>query len=147
MPPPGDVGRGRTWVTRANVKVDRIASAWLIRRFIDPDARFLWLETPQDCPVDAIGFDFDGATFTHTDHRVTFEVLLTSFDLAADPALTRLGVLVHSLDVGGVPVPEAAGFEAILIGMRASGADDDQILTAMTSVLNALYSAFGQETP
>jgi hypothetical protein len=122
-----------------------VASAWLIRRFIDPEARFVWLRAPQDCPADAIGFDFDGAMFTHTENRVTFEVLLASFDLDIDPALTRLGILVHALDVGGVPVPEAAGFEAILTGARASYADDDQILAAMTPVLDALYIAFGQE--
>jgi hypothetical protein len=139
--------RGKLWATRHRVWVDRIASAWLIRRFIDPEARFLWIHTPQDCPADAIGFDFDGAAFTHTDHRVTFEVLVASFGLATDPALTRLGMLVHALDVGGVPVPEAAGFEAILTGVRASCTDDDQVLTAMTPVLNALYAAFGQETP
>jgi len=86
--------RGKVWATRHRVWVDRVASAWLIRRFIDPDARFLWLPTPQDCPPEAIGFDFDGAAFTHTGHRVTFEVFVTSFDLATDPALRRLGVLV-----------------------------------------------------
>jgi hypothetical protein len=139
--------RGKVWATRQRVWVDRVASAWLIRRFIDPDARFLWLPTPQDCPPEAIGFDFDGAAFTHTGHRVTFEVFVASFDLATDPALRRLGVLVHALDVGGVPVPEAAGFEAILTGVRASGADDDQAVAAMTPVLDALYTAFGQETP
>jgi len=134
------------WVTREHPKIDRIACPWLIRRFIDPEARFVWIQTPQDCPVDAIGFDFDSAAFTHTDHRVTFEVLLASFDLTVDPALTRLGVLVHSLDVGGVPIPEAAGFEAILTGVRASCTDDDQVLAAMMPVLDALYTAFGQET-
>ena len=139
--------RGKLWATRQRVWVDRVASAWLIRRFIDPKARFLWLTTPQDCPADAIGFDFDGAAFTHTGHRVTFEVFVASFDLGTDPALARLGVLVHALDVGGVPVPEAAGFEAILTGVRASGADDDQVLAAMMPVLDALYTAFGQETP
>jgi hypothetical protein len=137
--------RGKWWATRQRLWVDRVASAWLIRRFIDPEARFLWLQTPQDCPAEAIGFDFDGAAFTHTDNRVTFEVLVASFDLATDAALTRLGVLVHSLDVGGVPVPEAAGFEAILTGVRASGSDDDQVLAHMTPVLNALYTAFSQE--
>ena len=75
---------GSVWATRQRVWVDRVASAWLIRRFIDPDARFLWLTTPQDCPADAIGFDFDGAAFTHTGHRVTFEVFVASFDLGAD---------------------------------------------------------------
>ena len=67
--------------------------------------------------------------------------------LETDPALARLGVLVHALDVGGVPVPEAAGFEAILTGVRASCSDDDQVLAAMMPVLDALYTAFGQETP
>jgi hypothetical protein len=139
--------RGKLWATRQRLWVDRVASAWLIQRFIDPEARFLWLTTPQDCPAEAIGFDFDGAAFTHTDHRVTFEVLVASFDLVQDPALARLGMLVHALDVGGVPVPEAAGFEAILTGVRASCTHDDQVLAAMTPVLNALYAAFCQETP
>jgi len=137
--------RGKRWATRRQVWVDRVASAWLIRRFIDPEAQFLWLPTPQECPADAVGFDFDGAAFTHTDHRVTFEVLVASFDLATDPALARLGMLVHALDVGGVPVPEAAGFEAILTGVRASCTDDDQVLAATMPVLDALYATFGQE--
>jgi len=139
--------RGKLWATRQRVWVDRVASAWLIRRFIDPNARFLWLKTPQDCPANAIGFDFDGAAFTHTGQRVTFEVFIASFALETDPALARLGMLVHALDVGGVPVPEAAGFEAILTGVRASGADDDQVLAAMMPVLDALYTAFSQEIP
>jgi hypothetical protein len=139
--------RGKRWATRQRLWVDRVASAWLIRRFIDPEARFVWLATPQECPADAIGFDFDGDMFTHTDTRVTFEVLLASFDLTTDAALVRLGVLVHALDVGGVPVPEAAGFEAILTGARAYCADDDQLLTEITPMLNALYMAFRQETP
>jgi hypothetical protein len=139
--------RGKRWATRRRLWVDRVASAWLIQRCIDPEARFVWLITPQECPADAIGFDFDGAMFTHTDTHVTFEVLLASFDLTTDAALVRLGVLVHSLDVGGVPVPEAAGFEAILTGARTYCTDDDQLLTEMTPVLNALYMAFRQETP
>jgi hypothetical protein len=141
------VYRGKRWATRQRLWVDRVASAWLIRRWIDPEACFLWLQTLQECPTDAIGFDFDGATFTHTDTRVTFEVLLASFDLVTDAALARLGVLVHSLDVGGAPVPEAAGFEAILTGARAYCVDDDQLLTEMTPVLNALYMAFRQDIP
>src|SRR5262245_7301746 len=139
--------RGKLWATRQRVWVDRGARAWLIRRFIEPEACVLRRKTRHDCPADALGFDFDGAAFTHTNNRITFEVLLASFDLATDPALTRLGVLVHTLDVGGIPVPEAAGFEAILTGVRASGADDDQVLAAMMPVLDALYTAFGQETP
>ncbi len=73
--------RGRVWATRRRPWVDRLASAWLIRRFIDPQARFVWLKSPADAPKRALGFDFDGATFTHVGARVTFETLLASFGL------------------------------------------------------------------
>jgi hypothetical protein len=137
--------QGRTWATRAHLWVDRVACAWLIRRFIDPHAQFLWLKTPKACPATALGFDFDHARFTHVGERVTFEVLLASFDLGHDAALTRLGMLVHYLDAGGVPVPEAAGFEAILSGVRDQSRGDDAVLEAMTPVLDALYTRFGQD--
>jgi hypothetical protein len=134
--------QGRLWATRRRLWVDRVASAWLIRRFIDRDARFQWLARPADCPRKALGFDFDGATFTHVGERVTFEVLMASFGLEEDPALLRLGALVHSLDVGGNPVPEAAGFEAVLAGARERAADDDALLTDMSAVLDSLYTHF-----
>jgi hypothetical protein len=69
--------QGRLWATRRRPWVDRVASAWLIRRFIDPAARFRWLAKPEDCPKRALGFDFDGAAFTHVGDRVTFETLIT----------------------------------------------------------------------
>jgi Chromate resistance exported protein len=70
-----DAGKyqGRTWATRRRPWVDRVGSAWLIRRFIDPQARFRWLAKPSNCPKGALGFDFDGASFTHVGDRVTFE--------------------------------------------------------------------------
>lgn len=136
--------RGRTWATRRHLWVDRVASAWLIRRHIDPGARFLWLESPADCPDQALGFDFDGAAFSHVGERVTFEVLLASFGLATDPGLARLATLVHYLDVGGMPVAEAAGFEAILAGLRVGCSDDDALLAAATQVLDALERRFAQ---
>lgn len=129
--------QGRTWATRRRPWVDRVASAWLIRRYVDQKARFLWLETPADCPSDALGFDFDGAAFTHVGARVTFEVLMASFALDTEPGLDGIARLVHYLDVGGEPVEEAAGFEAILAGLR-DVADDDALLDAMTPVLEAL---------
>ena len=95
---------GRTWATRKHLWVDRVVSAWLVHRFIDKTAHFIWMEKPEDCPEGALGFDFDGATFTHVGERVTFEVLLASFGLETDPGLTALGRLVHYLDVGGEPV-------------------------------------------
>src|ERR1700730_16202518 len=99
--------QARTWATRQRLWVDRVASAWLINRFIDPKARFLWLDSPEACPPDALGFDFDGAAFTHVGERVTFEVLLVSFGLDEDAALLRLGEMVQSIDVGWPPVPDA----------------------------------------
>ncbi|KVN63549.1 hypothetical protein WM03_02025 [Burkholderia ubonensis] len=137
-----DAYQGRTWATRQRMWVDRVASAWLIRRFIDARARFMWLASPADCPPDALGFDFDGAAFTHVGERVTFEVLLASFGLDKDPALMRLGEIVHALDVGGPAVPEAVGFEAVMAGTRQRAENDDQLLEQMGAVLDALYAHF-----
>ena len=122
--------------------VDRVASAWLIRRFIDREACFLWLAAPSDCPQDALGFDFDGAAFTHVGERVTFETLLAAFGLEGDAALRRLAALVHQLDIGGDPVPEASGFEAVLAGARERLADDDALLAEMSGTLDSLYAYF-----
>ena len=133
----------RSWATRRHLWVDRAASAWLIKRHIDPKARFVWLDDPRHCPAKALGFDFDGATFTHVGARVTFEVLLASFGLETDAALLRLGTLVHYLDVGGVPMPEAAGLETILKGARAAHPDDDDaLLNAATPAFDCLYAGF-----
>ena len=137
--------RGRTWATRRRLWVDRVASAWLIRRFIDPEARFRWLVKPSECPKSALGFDFDGATFTHVGERVTFETLLASFGLDEDAALARLGSIVHALDVGGEPVPEASGFEAVMAGARERLADDDDLLAEMSNVLDSLYAHFQRD--
>ncbi|SPK77159.1 Protein ChrB (plasmid) [Cupriavidus taiwanensis] len=134
--------QGRLWATRRHLWVDRVASAWLIQRFIDPHARFLWLESPADCPDDALGFDFDGATFTHVGERVSFEVLLSSFALESDRGLSRLGAMVHALDIGGISVPEASGFEAILAGARARLKDDGALLAEIGMVLDSLYAHF-----
>jgi len=134
--------QGRTWATRRRLWVDRVASAWLIRRFIDREARFRWLAKPSECPKSALGFDFDGATFTHVGDRVTFEVLMASFGLAGDAALMRLAAMVHLLDVGGEPVLEAHGFEAVLAGARERLPDDDALLAQMSTVLDSLYAHF-----
>ncbi len=133
--------QGRIWATRARPWVDRLASAWLIRRFIDSSAQIRWLKEAQNCPAKVLGFDFDGATFSHVGQRVTFEVLMESFGLLQSErgeALQRIGLLVHFLDAGGVQPPEAVGIEAILMGMRATISDDDVLLQAAMSVFDAL---------
>jgi hypothetical protein len=137
--------QGRVWATRRRLWMDRVASAWLIRRFIDRQARFQWLAKPADCPKRALGFDFDGAAFTHVGSRVTFETLMASFGLDGDAALTRLAAIVHALDVGGEPVPEAKGLEAVMSGARERLTDDNALLAEMSTVLDSLYAHFQRE--
>ena len=136
--------QGRVWATRRRPWVDRLACAWLIRRHIDPQARFLWLAEPLDCPSEALGFDFDGAAFSHAGAKVTFEVLLAAFDLE-QPALKRLGALVHFLDVGGIEPPEASGVERVMAGLREAIADDDQLMLVASGVFEGLRVAFESE--
>jgi len=132
---------GRVWATRKRPWVDRLASAWLIRRFIDPKAKIVWLESPGDCPPEALGFDFDGATFSHIGARVTFEVLIASFGIES-PSLIRMGGLVHFLDVGGVQPPEAGGIESVLAGLRETIHEDDQLLALASGVFDGLWATF-----
>lgn len=134
--------QGRLWATRRHLWVDRVTSAWLIQRFIDPHARFLWLDTPADCPSDALGFDFDGAAFSHVGERVTFEVLLATFGLDGERGLIQLAAMVHALDVGGAATPEASGFEAVLAGARKRWPDDDALLADIGGVLDSLHAHF-----
>jgi hypothetical protein len=145
--------QGRRWATRKRLWVDRMASAWLIRRFIDRKAKFLWLDEPRDCPQDALGFDFDGAAFTHVRAEreyVSFEVLAASFGLATDPAIAKIAAIIHCLDLGhagGAPVAEAPGIEAVLAGLRADAGDDDKLLKEAGRIFDGLYKNYRQENP
>ncbi|HKA41929.1 MAG TPA: chromate resistance protein ChrB domain-containing protein [Burkholderiales bacterium] len=134
--------RNRNWATRKHPWVDRLASAWLIKRFIDRSARFVWIDKPRDKPRGALGFDFDGADFTHVGNRVTFEVLLSSFDLDGDPALHQLAAIVHFLDVGGIPVEDARGLELVLKGARDSARGDDELVVEAAKVFDHAYAAY-----
>ena len=139
--------KGRTWVTRANARVDRLASAWLIKRFIDRDARFAWIARPSECPKKAVGFDYDGAEFTHVKNRVTFEVLAAEFGLEHDAGLARIAAAVHFLDIGGIPVPEASGLETMLKGAREKARDDDALLAEAMRTFDLLYSGYRTAAP
>ena len=133
--------QGRTWATRKRPWVDRLATAWLVSRFIDKSPNFIWLADPKKCPKQALGYDFDGAAFTHVGELVTFEVVARSFGLDEKPALARLGQLVHYIDVGGVPLDEAPGIEMIVRGLQAQYADDDQLLEAAFAFFDTLHAA------
>lgn len=136
--------QGKKWATRSGLWIDRLASAWLIRKYIDPKASFIWLKSIKDCPKTALGFDFDGATFTHIDGLVTFEVIAQSFGID-DAAIKRLGAVIHALDVGGIQPAEAQGVEAIIAGLKASAKTDDQLLEKASGVFDALVGAFTKE--
>ncbi|HEX2651442.1 MAG TPA: chromate resistance protein ChrB domain-containing protein [Burkholderiales bacterium] len=135
--------RKRVWATRKSPWVDRLASGWLIRRFIDRDAKFAWIARPSECPKKAVGFDFDGAEFTHVGNRVTFEVLVNSFALENDPALASIGAAVHFLDVGGIPVHDARALETMLKGAREKARSDDALLAEACRIFDLLYSGYG----
>ena len=132
----------RVWATRKAPWVDRLASAWLIKRFIDREARFAWIARPSECPKKAVGFDYDGAEFTHVKNRVTFEVLAARFGLDHDAALARIAAAVHFLDIGGIPVPEANGLETMLKGAKEKARDDDTLLAEAMRTLDLLYSGY-----
>lgn len=143
---PSDLSRyqKRVWATRKTPWVDRLASAWLIKRFIDREAKFAWIARPSECPKKAVGFDFDGAEFTHVKNRVTFEVLMATFGLEKDPALAAIGAAVHYLDVGGIPAPEAKGLETMLKGAREKARSDDALLAESMRVLDLLYAGLSE---
>ncbi|MEO8039133.1 MAG: chromate resistance protein ChrB domain-containing protein [Betaproteobacteria bacterium] len=131
--------RGRVWATRRRPWADRLGSAWLIRRFIDPDARFVWLEDCGDRTKQMVGFDFDGARFTHVAAMVTFEVLMHSFGLEGDAGLRHVGDVVHHLDVGGIAPPTAAGFDALLRAARVRFPDDEELFAEAAKLFELLY--------
>jgi hypothetical protein len=137
--------RNRVWATRKDLWVDRLASAWLIKRFVDKNAKFVWLERPRDLPRGALGFDFDGAGFTHVDGRVTFEVLVASFGLDGDQALASIGHAVHFLDAGGIPVADAKGLETILRGIQEKTRNDDERVREAGTVFDLFYAAYAQK--
>jgi hypothetical protein len=137
---PLDPFQGRTWATRKRPWVDRLATAWLVQRFVDRSPSFIWLSDPRKCPKSALGYDFDGAAFTHVGDKVTFEVVAATFALDEDPGIRRLGELVHCIDIGGIPVDEAPGFEMLVRGLQAQHAKDDALLAASLPLFDTLYA-------
>jgi hypothetical protein len=140
------------WVTRKNAAVDRIACPWLIRRFVDPDAEFVYVEAADVDRVardeGATPFDVGGARLGHVDGRCSFESILVEFGLT-DPALKRLGDIVHGADIESDSdrPSEAPGLKAIALGFRKLyGEQDHEKLRAQTPMYDALYAWCQDET-
>jgi hypothetical protein len=138
---PGDY-RGRTWITREHPFIDRMASAWLIRRFIDRDASFAFTGKKEITAPEkgSIPFDIRGGEFTHIDDMCTFEVLIKSFGLK-DSVLRKIAGIVHDLDVKDAKykAAEARGLEDILTGIRKTAKNDHEALKAGMQVFEMLY--------
>lgn len=142
------------WVTRENANVDRIACPWLIKRFIDHDAEFLFV--PKDdvlATADREGahsYDAAGAEFTHRDGKCSFDVLVEEFDLAGDPGLVRLAEIVHAADVSEDidSSPEGRGLSAIAHGFALlHGTDDHRKIELETPMYDALYAWCQTQVP
>ena len=132
----------RTWATRKPLWADQLASAWLIRRFIDPEATLLWLDKNQECPEQAIGYAFDRAAFCNSKDKVTFEEILASFKLDQNAALARIGTLIHALDAGATQVAEAAGVQTLLQGAIRRSDSEEQLLAEAEMTFDLLYEAY-----
>ncbi|MGH7499467.1 MAG: chromate resistance protein ChrB domain-containing protein [Gemmatimonadales bacterium] len=134
---------GRTWVTRHGVYIDRIASAWLIRRFIDERARFRFVEESGPAPrPNEVRFDMFEAEYTHEGDRCTFEVLLDRFALSHQ-GLQALGEMVHDIDLEDSKFgrPETAGLQRIIDGIRRRHTKDEERIEQGARVLDAIYQS------
>lgn len=127
------------WATRAGCHIDRAASAWLIRRFIDPDAAFLFVQDPEDVPDDATAFDMRGAALSHHGGDCTFETILKRHGLD-DPVLWDIARIVHEADLADdrYDAPEAPGLDVLLRGLSMVR-DDAEVLRLSGPLFDGLY--------
>ena len=143
-----DALRGKVWVTRESVQIDRIASAWLIRRFIDPDARFKFVPGRAYLPrAGEVRFDMFEGEYTHEGDRCTFEVLLQRAGLH-DRALAAIGEIIHDIDLkdGKYGREETAGIRIVMAGIAAGQRDDEERLARGGAVLDDLYQSLSGQT-
>lgn len=133
------------WATRQSIHIDRAACAWLIGRFIDPDAEFVFVADPDDVPADATPFDMRGVDLSHHGSDCTFETLLRRYHLD-DPALWRLAHVVHEADIddGLYDAPEGPGFDVALRGLSMV-TDDHHILTVTRPLFDGTFEYFRRQ--
>jgi hypothetical protein len=127
------------WATRAGVHIDRAACAWLIRRFLDPEAEFVFVADPTAVPTDATPFDMRGVELGHCGGNCSFETILRRYELT-DPVLWRIAEAVHEADLDDerFDAPEAAGLDVLLRGLSMTGTDE-QTLAVSRSMFDGLY--------
>jgi len=137
--------QGKVWTTREHIHIDRLCSAWLIRRFVDRKAKFIFAPESK-LPQNAVQFDVFGAEFSHHGEDCTFETLLKSFQLK-DKALASIAENVHDIDVKDEKFNrvEAAGLDAVVRGLSHSLRDDHKVLEAGSMILDALYANFSNK--
>ena len=131
------------FVTRVNVHIDRIATAWAIRRFVDPDATFVFVDRTADWnQIDAVPFDMRGAEIGHHHGRCSFEALLDKYELR-DPALRRMGTIIRAIDMplDAEPVPDEAWVGPAFDELRARDLSDDERLAWGAPICERLYQA------
>jgi hypothetical protein len=133
--------QGKQWQTRTKPFVDRMASAWLIRKFIDTHAEFIFANTIDPSNATIVTYDMNEATFTHIGDLCTFEVLLKSFNIE-DTILNRIAQIIHNLDINDdkYSTPQADGIKLILAAIRAKTTNDHEILTKSSEIFDYLYS-------
>jgi hypothetical protein len=134
------------WATRAGIHIDRAACAWLIRRFVDTDAEFLFVGDPAEVPADATPFDMRGVALGHVGGDCSFETVLRHFELT-DPVLWRIAEIVHvaDLDDDRFDAPEAPGLDVLLRGLSMTGTDE-QTLAVSGPMFDALYEYHRRRT-
>ena len=132
----------RVWATRKPAWADRLACAWLIRRFADPEGTVVWLDKSQELPADCVSFAFGSARFSNNETQVTFEVMLQHFGLATNSALVKIGAIVHYLEAHDTPVAEAAGVKTLLLGAARRSTSDDELLGEAEKTFDLLYEAY-----
>ena len=142
-----DSYRNRLWVTRPRPGIDRMASAWLIRRFIDPAARFGFVPDRTVVPEDAVAFDMFGVEFSHQGEGCTFETLCAVFGIS-EPAVTELATIVHDLDLKDEKfrAPETATVGALIDGLQLTHTDDEALLVSGMALFDALYHSKERST-
>lgn len=134
------------WATRSHLHVDRVACAWLIRRFVDPEAHFYFIDNGDEVPVGVTPFDMRGDEISHHSGDCTFETILRRQGLS-EPALWRMARVVHEADLGDerYDAPEATGLDRIIRGLALT-LDDAALVQAATPIMDGLYSWFQAET-